>query len=571
MEKVDLLIENVNVFNSYLKKFKRADVSVLDGKFFYIDTEKTGDVVADVKIDGTGFSMIPGFIDIHMHIESSMITPQTFGERVAACGVTTIVSEPHEMANVKGVRGVHEMINAAKDAPIDIYYGIPSSVPSTNPGLETTGGTIDLEGMKQLLLEKDVICVGEIMNYREIIKENSLEITKFLDYLKQEKPEFVIEGHCPSLKGIDLAKFLYLGIDADHTEHDLEEVKQRLENGMFLEIQDKTLKPEILTYIRENRLYEHCAFVTDDTMADKLYQEGQLNKVIEKAIEAGFPLEEAIYCGTYTPARRMNLKDRGSIAPGRKADFMLLSDVKIIEPSMVFKDGSCIYDNKPNTVSQRERYQFPPDFYQSVHVKEIEESLFEVVVERDVTEVEVRVIEVLSDRTQTKEKHVTMPVENGRVMWQQSGCQLVVVIERHGKNGNIGYGFLGGSCMKEGAAASTCVHDHHNLMIAGSSPKEMQLAAQRVLSFGGGMAVVKDGKVLAELALPVGGILSEESTEEVGKKVGLIRESMLACGYCHYNPIMSFATLGLPVSPALKLTDMGLIHVAEGCKLSLFL
>lgn len=244
MEKVSLLIKNARVFNTYLKRFVPADVSVRKGKFYYIDRERSQDFQAEEVLDAEGMYMIPGFIDIHMHIESSMMTPGPFGSCLAGYGVTTIVSEPHEIANVKGMRGILEMISAAKDTPIDIYYGIPSSVPSTSKELETTGGVIDFQAMKHLLEEKDVVCVGEIMNYRQIIKENHLEISRFLDYLRREKPGYVIEGHCPSLTGLDLAKFLYLGINGDHTEHTLEEVRQRIENGMFFELQDKMLKEE---------------------------------------------------------------------------------------------------------------------------------------------------------------------------------------------------------------------------------------------------------------------------------------------------------------------------------------
>ena len=324
MEKIQLLIKHAKVFNSYLKKFIDADVSVKDGKFYYIDRKHENLFDAEQTIDADGQYMIPGMVDIHMHIESSMTTPSSFGNCAAKNGVTTVVSEPHEMANVKGVRGILEMISAAKDAPIDIFYGIPSSVPSTSEELETTGGVIDFEAMKHLLGEKDVVCVGEIMNYREIIRENHLEISKFLDYLRQEHPGYVIEGHCPSLVDLDLAKFLYLGINGDHTEHTLEEVKQRIENGMFFEIQDKMLKPEVLSYICENHLFEYCSFVTDDTMADVLYEQGHLNTVVQKAIEMGFPKEQAIYCATYTPCQRMHFYDRGVIAPGKLADFILL-------------------------------------------------------------------------------------------------------------------------------------------------------------------------------------------------------------------------------------------------------
>ena len=281
--------------------------------------------------------MIPGLTDIHMHIESSMTTPAFFGKCAGENGVTTVVSEPHEMANVKGIRGILEMISAAKNAPIDIFYGIPSSVPSTSEKLETTGGIIDCSAMKHLLEEKDVVCVGEIMNYRQIIRENDLEISRFLEYLKKEHPGYVIEGHCPSLLDLDLAKFLYLGINGDHTEHTLEEVKQRIENGMFFEIQDKMLKPEILEYICQNQLYEYCSFVTDDTMADALYEQGPLNAVVQKAIDMGFPMEQAIYCATYTPCQRMHFYDRGAIAPGKLADFMLLKDPSVLKPKLYSK------------------------------------------------------------------------------------------------------------------------------------------------------------------------------------------------------------------------------------------
>lgn len=347
MEKIQLLIKHAKVFNSYLKKFIDADVSVKDGKFYYIDRKHENLFDAEHTIDADGQYMIPGMVDIHMHIESSMTTPGSFGNCAAKNGVTTVVSEPHEMANVKGVRGILEMISAAKDAPIDIFYGIPSSVPSTSEKLETTGGVIDFEAMKHLLGEKDVVCVGEIMNYREIIRENHLEITKFLDYLRQEHPGYVIEGHCPSLVDLDLAKFLYLGINGDHTEHTLEEVKQRIENGMFFEIQDKMLKPEVLSYICENHLFEYCSFVTDDTMADVLYEQGHLNTVVQKAIEMGFPKEQAIYCATYTPCQRMHFYDRGVIAPGKLADFILLKDpAKLLEPETVFKNGISIYKKR---------------------------------------------------------------------------------------------------------------------------------------------------------------------------------------------------------------------------------
>ena len=531
-----------------------------DGRFYYIDREQNTPFHAEVVLDAQGKYMIPGLVDIHMHIESSMMTPEPFGNCVAAYGVTTIVSEPHEMANVKGTRGILEMISAAKNAPIDIFYGIPSSVPSTDERLETTGGIIDCNAMKHLLCEEDVVCVGEIMNYRQIIKENNLEITKFLKYLRQEHPGYVIEGHCPSLLNLELAKFLYLGIDGDHTEHTLEEVKQRIENGMFFEIQDKMLKPKVLEYICENQLYEYCGFVTDDTMADVLYEKGQLNYVVQQAIEVGFPLEMAIYCATYTPSRRMHLYDRGTIAPGKLADFVLLDSPSVMKPSYVYKNGVQIFNRKDRQEASIS-YQFPEDFYQSVRMKPVNLQDFRVMADTDKEEVTVRVIEVHPDRTQTTEKLVTMPVRDHMLDWEKSGCLLAMVLERHGKNGNIGYGFITGSCLKEGTVATTYFHDHHNLFVAGDRPMDMLLAVRRLQELQGGFLTVKDGRILAELKLPVCGILSEKGVRDTALGLKAIRESLEELGYRHDNPIMSLGTLGLPVSPALKLTDKGLVDV----------
>lgn len=565
MEKADLLIKNVKVYNSYMKCFRPADVYVQEGRIFYVDIRREGTLSPNEVLDGSGYLMLPGFIDIHMHIESSMMTPVSFGERAASCGVTTLVSEPHEIANVMGVQGIHEMINGAKDSPIDIFYGIPSSVPSTNESLETTGGIIGFEEMKHLMREEGVVCVGEIMNYRQIVKGTEMEITKFLDYLREEEPQAVIEGHCPSLTGLDLAKFLYRGIDGDHTEHTLEEIRQRFENGMFVELQEKMLKPEILDYIIENNLFEHCCFVTDDTMADALLEKGQLNYIVKKAVEMGFPLKEAVYCASYTPARRMNLRDRGALAPGKKADFQLVKEeaVSDFEPDLVFKDGKEIF-RKGSGGRQLKPYGFPTGFYHSVRLERIEPEDLEPKIQTMDGPVQVRVIEVSDGRTQTREKLVSMEVEKGRLKWQGTGCMLAAVLERHGKNGNVGYGFVTGDCLKRGAAATTYYHDHHNLMVIGADPEDMLIAARRLIELQGGICTVENGQVTAELPLPVCGILSELPADDIGRMLGQVRRSLEGLGYEHYNPIMSLCTLGLPVSPALKLTDVGLVDVEKG-------
>ncbi len=562
--KVDLLVKNVKVFNSYLKKFKDGNVAILNNKFLYIDNNKNIEFEASSTIDGKNQYMIPGFIDIHMHIESSMMTPAPFCHHLSKNGVTTIVAEPHEIANVFGKKGIEAMIAAENSINTSIFYGIPSSVPSTSPDLETTGTILDFEEMKNLTSNPKVICIGEIMNYRKVIVDNSLDICKFIEYVKKNKPQYAIEGHCPKLLDLDLAKFLYLGINGDHTEHTFEEFVQRFENGMFMELQAKSISSELINYIKENNLYEHFAFVTDDTMPDTFLHKGHLNVVIKKAIQAGINIENAIYCATFTPARRMNLHDRGVIAPGKKADFLLIDNLKNLHITQTFIDGKEVYNINSEAKYIPTDYKFPEEFYQSVRVEKINEDIFQIPVNNKENEVNCRIIKVIDGSTRTTEIIEKLNVKNGYLDWENSPYMLIAVFERHGKNGNIGFGLVTGDCIKNGAIATTYAHDHHNLMVIGKNIKDMTKTINRIIELQGGICCVENEEILAEVPLPVAGILSEKTVQELGKEVEILREKMSQLGYKHYNPIMSLCTLSLPVSPALKITDKGLIDVNQG-------
>lgn len=567
--KIDLLIKDVKIYNSYLKKFKEANVAILDKKILHVDTKKEIEFDAEKIIDGKNQYMVPGLIDIHMHIESSMMTPAPFCHQLAKNGVTTIVAEPHEIANVFGDRGIYAMIKAEDNIDTGIFYGIPSSVPSTSEELETTGAVIDCEGMKKIAENPNVICVGEVMNYRKVIVDDTLEICRFIEYVKKEKPTYAIEGHCPKLLDLELSKFLYLGINGDHTEHTMEEFKQRFENGMFVEIQAKSIEKELIDYIKENNLYEHFSFVTDDVMADTFLNEGHLNVVMKKAVKEGLRIEDAIYSATYTPARRMHLLDRGVLAPGKKADFLFVEDLEKFEIKNTFIDGKEVYNSSEEKKYIPTTYRFPEDFYRSVHVKNIKAEDIKIPVETTEKEVMCRVIEVSDGSTRTKELIRPVPVKDGYLDWESSEYCLIVVFERHGKNGNIGFGLVTGDSIKKGAIATTYAHDHHNLMVIGKIAVDIIKAANRIIEIQGGICAVENENILAEVELPVAGILSEKSVEELGKEVEKLRGAMKALGYKHYNPIMSLCTLSLPVSPALKITDKGLIDVAESKVVSL--
>lgn len=568
--KVNLIIKNVNVYNSYLKSFQLADVSILNGKILHIDKNKEAELTSETSVDGTGKYMIPGLIDIHMHIESSMMVPETFCNHVAKCGITTLVAEPHEMANVMGYKGITDMIEAGENCDIDIFIGIPSCVPSTSDVLETTGGIIDFSTMEELKKLEKVICVGEVMNYRQIIQENDLEITKFLTKLREEDKNFPIEGHCPSLMGLDLSKFLYLGINADHTEHSFEEIKERFENGMFIEIQEKMLKKEILEYIHENNLYEHFGFVTDDVMADTLLEQGQLDGVMRKAINLGMRVEDVIYNSTFTNARRMNLLNRGAIAPGKLADFVLLEDLNNLKVYATYKAGKCIFHkNFKSNLNENESYRFPGEYYKSINMPELTEEAFKVKANINYGYVTVRAMEIKDGSTKTEEKHIKLKVENGYMDWENSECRLAVVVERYGKNKGVGYGFVCGDVIKTGAAATSYAHDSHNVLVIGANIKDMSIALHSIDIMQGGMVVVENLEIKGALQLNVGGILSDKPIENISRDLKMVRNALIKQGYKHYNPIMSLSTITLPVSPKLKLTDKGLVDVVSGTIVSL--
>lgn len=567
---VDLIIKNVQVYNSYVKKFIHGDVAILGQKFLYmgeIENNYSEKLKAKEVIDGNDKYMIPGLIDIHMHVESSMTTPFQFSQAVIPHGVTTVVADPHEMANVFGVEGITAMINSSKDNSVDMFYGIPSSVPSTTKRLETTGGSIEEEDVSKLLELEEIRCLGEVMNFKDLINDNDSLINKIIGEIKSQNPYLRIEGHCPKISGLNLAKFIYQGVDADHTQQTPDSLEEKIKNGMFMEIQAKSMTEENIKYLVKNELYEHFCFVTDDVMADKL-MEGHINKLVKKAIKMGMPKEMAIYVSTYTPARRMLLDDRGSIAPGKIADFILLNDIQNFDVECVYKNGGKVFDGE---VKYKESSTgFPEKFYNSVKLDFVSESDFEVDAPIESGKVNCRTMKVTPNTTFTIEEKKTLNVEKGKLKWQESPHCLITVFDRYNKSNNKAFGLVAGSIINKGAIATTYAHDHHNLMVMGKNAKDMTIAVNWVIENNGGYCAVNDGKVIAGVELPVGGIISEERIDILARKVKCLSDSMEILGYEHHNKIMSFSTLSLPVSPSLKISDKGLIDVVKQEIVNLF-
>lgn len=568
--KADILIKNAVVYNSFAKKFINNNVVIKGDKFLYIGQSIAGFECTQV-VDAQGKYLIPGLIDIHMHIESTMATPRAFAHELAKHGVTTIISEPHEIANTFGLRGVQAMLDASEGALIDVFLGVPSSVPSTSSELETTGGEINLVDLQELLAHPKVVCLGEVMNYVDVIYKEQSKTLDFINYTKTNYPFLAIEGHCPRIVDQELARMLYAGVESDHTQQSEAGLLDRFLQGMFVEIQSKSLKSEIIKLVQEHSMYERVALVTDDIMADELVEKGQLDKNLRKLIQLGMSPEMAIYIATYTPAKHIGWRDRGCIAAGKLADFFITDNLQTLPILSTYKNGCCIYDKETAHEFVREENIFPRDFLTSIKCQEISAQVLTIQAPLANGTVLCNAFSLVDDATFTNAEIAELGVQDGVLNWQDSDYALVVCLERYGKTDNIAFGLARGACLQSGAMATSYAHDHHNILAIGRNIDDLVLAINHVIRSQGAYTAFLNGEMLACVELPIAGILSPLTMPELAGKVEELKAAFRVLGYNHKNPIMSLSTLSLPVSPELKITDKGLVKVAEQRLVPLFI
>lgn len=570
--KCDLILKHGHIYNAYFKKFIHADIVIVNGKFFYIGDASQHDFDGDT-IDVSGKYIVPGLIDCHMHIESSMTTPTWFAKEVLKHGVTTLIAEPHEIANVFGVDGIMTMLEDARDCGVDVKLAIPSSVPSSNDALETTGASINEEEVKTLLQHEQTICFGEVMNCRDLISDENSKTRQLVELCRKLRPDLPIEGHCPAFMDLELAKILYQGVGADHTEQNPQRMEARIQNGMFVQLQNKTLRPENIEYLKSHNVLEHFAIVTDDTMPNDFVNVGHLDALVRKAIDLGLSPEEAIYVTTYTPAKRMRLYDRGAIAPGLLADFVILDSLEEFAIHSVYRLGKIAYAKEMELemdlavvekLKKSTETLFSP-YMNSVHVPILGSEDFTIKVPIKEGRVKCVLMKVQDGTTFIARESVEVPVKNYELQWEDTPYALACVIERHGKNGNRGFALVGGNVLKHGAAATTYAHDHHNLLVLGQTKADIVVAANTVVAEQGGYVVVENEEILAFTPLKIAGILYNGPMSALALDIQNIVNALHGLGYEHSNVIMSLGTLGLPVSPYVKVTDKGLVDVKSQC------
>ena len=564
--KADLLLRGAQVFDSAYRCFRTASVAILDGRILYAgtDEEVLGKIEPREVADLSGRWVIPGLIDIHMHIESSMVTPPVFLKAALQHGTSTCIAEPHEIANVFGTEGIEEFIRLAPaDDPerAEVFFGAPSSVPSTD--LEDAGAAVTPEDISFLMKNPRVRCLGEVMDCRTVISEPQSRAARVVKAAEASRAVPIIEGHVPAFLGLDLARILYAGIDSDHCEQTPERMRQRFEMGMFVEVQLKSVTEENIAYLAAHpELTGLWSFVTDDVMADQL-QHDHLARVVRQAISYGLDPASAIIAATSSPAARMDLRDRGRIAPGRLADLVVLDALEDFHVASVMHLGCWVDRDSADTSS---RHDFPERYYESIHLAPRTLDDFALLAPEGAGAiVRVHTMEIQKSSTFTPDVVRELPVKDGRIDWKGTGgLALARVFERHHHLGLSGTALLSGACLKEGAVASTWVHDHHNLLVVGTDEDDMVLAANSVIARQGGLVVVRDGKIVAEMPLPVAGILTEDPLPLAAQRLAAVTRALKDQGWGNSNPVMSLCTIALPVSPALKVTDRGLVDVRQG-------
>lgn len=563
---VDELISGALVFDSAFGRFRHADIALKDGRIFYVGSDEAAlSALEPGRVrDLSGCWIVPGLVDIHMHIESSMVTPPVFLRAALLHGTTTCVAEPHEIANVFGKEGIEEFIRLAPadDASrAEVFFGAPSSVPST--ALEDAGAAVTPDEVAELMRDPRVRCLGEVMDCRTVIADPSSRAAQVVRAAQGAREVPIIEGHVPAFMGLDLARILFAGIDSDHCEQTPARMEDRFRMGMFVEVQLKSVTEENVAYLSEHpELQGLWSFVTDDVMADQLASD-HLARVVRRAIALGMPEEMAVHAATAAPAARMDLRDRGRIAPGRIADLAVLDSLDGFHIAHVMHRGIWA---KPDGETARPRHDFPERYYRSIHLAPRTAADFSLPAPEGATgTVRVHTIEIQERSTFTPDAVRELPIEDGKIAWKEPrDLALAKVFERHHGTGQAGTALLSGACLKEGAVASTWVHDHHNLLVVGVDEHDMEVAANAAIAQQGGLVAVRQGRVVASMPLPVAGILTEAPLAEAASRLAAVTRALEEQGWGNANPVMSLCTVALPVSPALKVTDRGLVDVRQG-------
>jgi adenine deaminase len=556
-----LLLENCRLINVFTGEIYDASIGVYKDRVAYITEGSVEGFKALERIDlKNKFYLSPGFIDSHVHIESSMVTPRRFAEAVLIHGTTCIAADPHEIANVLGVRGVEVMAELSRNLPLKIYLWIPTCIPSV-PGIETAGAELYSGDIASMLREDYAIGLGEVMDYLGLLKLDR----RILDIVKVGKAYGkVIDGHAPLLSGRLLDGYISAGIDADHEVFSFEEAQEKARRGLYIKIRRHLLESSgFIDGVKRIPDKGRLLLATDDTPPDILEYEGHMDSLLHRAVELGLDPVDAIQAATIRPATHLKLNGIGAIAPGRIADIVILEDLKNFKVRRVYVDGRLIVDDGKLTV-HIESKPLPSDALNTVKIGKL--SSLDLRVKAPITDgyVEARILRVRGLETEIFIDKLR--VEHGVV--DPGRYAYIAVIERHGRHGGLAVGFIDGVGLREGAIASTVAHDSHNIVVVGRNPDDMISAVEGLRGIQGGYIAVRGGEILAVVKLPIAGLMSDEPVFHVASELRRFREAESMLGVVDPYPIPMISILALPVIPHARMTDKGIYDVDRGILLS---
>lgn len=547
LEPADLVLKNAEVFHVYTGEFILCDIAIADG---YI--AGTGSYFGIEEIDMQGRYITPGFIDAHVHIESSMLTPYQFAKAALPCGVTTIVTDPHEIANVCGAKGIQYMLDATEQLPLNVYFMLPSCVPATD--FEDSGAVLLAEDLEPFMEHPRVLGLAEVMNAPGVLQQDENVMAK-LEMAGKGR----IDGHAPGLTSSQLMGYAAAGITTDHECITKEQALDRLRAGIKVMLREgsaaKNMRGLLPTVNPDTAPY--FMFCADDKIPAELLDSGYINYMVKAAIEEGVSVANALQIATINAARHYGIKDAGAILPGRRADLLVFDNLDEWKPRQVYKDGRLSVDN--GRLLQEGRNCDSSSLEHTVNLAPVTVESFRLPLKTEMA----NVIGLVPYQIVTNKAVLSVKrVDGCAVSDVENDILKLAVLERHHATGNIGLGLVKGFGLKRGALASTVGHDSHNLIVIGTNDEDMLAAVQELQRIGGGICIAEDGQIRGVLPLPVGGLMTNEPALMVAKQqeemIALAREMGVPE---FYSPFLTLAFLSLPVIPSLKLTDRGLVDV----------